>query len=133
MDRVELKSPGILIDELITVMIKKHIVLSGLGQVKTGLDELEEKELSLQSAITRQLGLVDVAEFIGSLIRADIECFFAQEKLFECDKNGDKVGAGEAAIKVQRLNNERNKAMIAVDDVLGFGKIALTRKTYDGK
>lgn len=119
------KTVGFLIDELITTRIKISL--------EKDLDKLQGLAIrgtDLSTAIDRQLGLRDLGDAIERLIMADIDCFFEQEKLFKCDKDGDKVGAGEAAMNVQHLNAARNNWMRTIDSILGLGEYTVTDKTY---
>lgn len=131
------KTPGVLIDELVTTRIKWWLleekatvkVLSG-EETETRVS-LDDRAFDLCQAIDELVGLIELGEAIDGLIVTDIKCFFAQEELFECDKSDDKVGAGEAAMKVHRLNASRSNWLRTIDKILGFGEVTLTKKTYD--
>lgn len=122
----ETKTPGFLIDELITVTLKLNVM---------DLDTNRQAELEILSgelveALDRQLGSSRIGSTINDLIKNNIECFFAQETLFECDKNNDDLGAGKASREVHKLNAKRNEFMRATDKILGVGKYSPTEKTY---
>lgn len=119
------KTVGFLIDELITTRIKIY-VQDDLDKVR----ELAVRGADLVAAIDKQSELRGLGEAIECLIMADIKCFFEQEELFKFDRADKKVEAGASAIKVQRLNAERNNWMRTIDSVLGLSKFTVTDKTY---
>lgn len=120
------KTPGFLIDELITIRVKLNV----MDVNEKRQSELETLGGEIVDAINKQLEHNSVGEAIQELINSDIDCFFAQERLFDCRDAGDKEGAGEAAIEVQELNANRNKWIRKIDAILGVGKYSPTEKTY---
>jgi hypothetical protein len=123
------KTPAALIDELVTTRLKWWSPAFP-ADIKP---DLEERAYLLRIAIEKAIALRDIGEAIDNLIRVDIECFFAQEKLFEHQEAGDKIKAGEAAIETQRLNAARSNWLRTIDSILGFGNMTQTGKTYDSK
>lgn len=128
------KTPGVLIDELITTKIKLWLLDKkdeplSRKEVETR-DFLDRRIFLLCGGIDKLTNLHNLGKTILKLITNDIECFFAQEELFECDRNNDKIKAGQAALDTQRFNAQRSKYLRRIDEILGFNKITLTKKTY---
>lgn len=120
------KTVGFMIDELITTRIKIYVQNGNCPKP----NPLDKRVMDLIEAIDKQSGLRELGEAINGLITADIACFFAQEDLFSADGKGDKTAAGEAAMRTQHLNAERNNWMRTIDATLGLGKYTVTDKTY---
>jgi len=133
---IETKTPAMLLDELITAELKRYI-----SQDDDKTRKLRKRIAELVAALDRVFygngRIVAIADrtpgaIADELVQAEIDCFMAIDKLHEYSEQDEKVAAGEQAVAIHKLNNRRNELMAAFDNVLGFGAITVTEKTYKG-
>jgi hypothetical protein len=65
---------------------------------------------------------------VDELITTNVKCFMLQEALKDDSYSMEELG--EIFIKVQQLNDRRNKLIRALDERWGDGDLSPTTKTY---
>lgn len=124
--KIDVKSSGILFDELFTTKLK---ILNWLHPAAP--DKLIQRQHDIYAVILERLGdkLGDaqLVDDIIDLATTDTACYYEQELLFATD--GEV--AGRHAKRVQELNAIRNQHIRKIDTQLGEGDISPTEKTYE--
>lgn len=114
---IEIKTTGMLLDELITNTLKLYHPKGGDHDRQAALIH-----------ILRQRGIdVELVDHIIRLAVVDSCCWFAQETVMSEDI-ADKVA--RAAKDAQYFNAQRNTYMRAIDEVTGYTEDTVTEKTY---
>lgn len=126
---IEVKSPGMLIDELVTAKIKVHFFQAELERERWA--EARARCGQLVVAIDKAIGGKEVGHAIDGLVDTVIKCFIAQENLFAHSKANEKVEAGESAMEVHHLNAQRNNWIRVIDGLLGAKDVTQLEKTYE--
>jgi hypothetical protein len=112
--KVDMKSIGTLIDELVTIRLKMFV---------NGMDfDTPDPGLKLHQ--------VERFRMVDRLVRVNMKIFFLLEEANKQAEEGDLLGVGESYGAAQRLNSRRTALIAAIDNRFGEADIAQTEKTF---
>lgn len=144
MEQISQKTTAMLLDELITTVIKlNHFSSAPLPDAEAVKRLAARKELLIAALDQKLVGACTsagpsaqlggpkrpsgIGQLFSELAQTLLSCWNAQEQVMGSD---DPAVVTPAAKDAQRLNARRNALIRSIDQALGEGTVSATEKTY---